>query len=100
MARAIDTPGPWYRIPRPRDEIRRICALKVSNDESFYRVADRALQVHGGLGVMRDTSINKLFQIARNLRIPGGTDEVQRTTIAESLGLRFDTSKTSITSER
>gem|GEM_PF-40499 len=94
VARAIDTPGPWYRIPRPSDEIRRICALKVSNDESFYRVADRALQVHGGAGVMRDTSINKLFQIARNLRIPGGTDEVQRTTIAESLGLRFDTSKT------
>lgn len=95
VARAIDTPGPWHRIPRPADEIRRICALKVSNDESFYRVADRALQVHGGAGVMRDTSINKLFQIARNLRIPGGTDEVQRTTIAESLGLRFDSSKTS-----
>lgn len=100
VARAIDTPGPWYRIPRPADEIRRICALKVSNDESFYRVADRALQVHGGLGVMRDTSVNKLFQIARNLRIPGGTDEVQRTTIAESLGLRFDASKTSATPTR
>lgn len=93
VARAIDTPGPWYRLPRPKDEIRRICALKVSNDESFYRVADRALQIHGGLGVMRDTDINKLFQIARNLRIPGGTDEVQRTTIAETLGLRFGRSK-------
>lgn len=93
VARAIDTPGPWYRLPRPKDEIRKICALKVSNDESFYRVADRALQVHGGLGVMRDTDINKLFQIARNLRIPGGTDEVQRTTIAETLGLRFERSK-------
>jgi len=42
---------------------------------------------------MRNNPINKLFQIARNLRIPGGTDEVQRTTIAETLGLRFDTSK-------
>ena len=93
VARAIDTPGPWYRLPRPKDEIRKICALKVSNDESFYRVADRALQIHGGLGVMRDTDINKLFQIARNLRIPGGTDEVQRTTIAETLGLRFEPSK-------
>ncbi|MDJ0928267.1 MAG: acyl-CoA dehydrogenase family protein [Gammaproteobacteria bacterium] len=93
VARAIDTPGPWYALPRPKDEIRKICALKVSNDESFYRVADRALQIHGGLGVMRDTQINKLFQIARNLRIPGGTDEVQRTTIAETLGLRFDQSK-------
>lgn len=93
VARAIDTPGPWYAIPRPSDEIRRICALKVANDESFYRVADQALQIHGGAGVMRDTAVNKLFQIARNLRIPGGADEVQRTTIAETLGLRFDASK-------
>jgi acyl-CoA dehydrogenase len=93
VARSIDTPGPWYALPRPKDEIRRICALKLSNDESFYRVADRALQLHGGFGVMRNNPINKLFQIARNLRIPGGTDEVQRTTIAETLGLRFEASK-------
>ncbi len=93
VARSIDSPGPWYALPRPKDEIRRICALKLSNDESFYRVADRALQLHGGFGVMRNNPINKLFQIARNLRIPGGTDEVQRTTIAETLGLRFDASK-------
>ena len=90
VARAIDTPGPWWNLPRPSHEVRRICALKLSNDESFYRVADRALQIHGGSGVLRDTDINKLFQIARNLRIPGGTDEVQRTTIAETLGLRFN----------
>ena len=38
---------------------------------------------------MKNTDVNKLFQIARNLRIPGGSDEVQRTTIAETLGLRF-----------
>lgn len=93
VARSIDHPGPWYALPRPKDEIRRICALKLSNDESFYRVADRALQLHGGFGVMRNNPINKLFQIARNLRIPGGTDEVQRTTIAETLGLRFEASK-------
>ncbi len=93
VARAIDDPGPWYRLPRPKDEIRKICALKLSNDESFYRVADHALQIHGGLGVMRNTEVNKLFQIARNLRIPGGADEVQRTTIAETLGLRFEASK-------
>jgi len=93
VARTIDHPGPWYALPRPKDEIRRICALKLSNDESFYRVADRALQLHGGFGVMRNNPVNKLFQIARNLRIPGGTDEVQRTTIAETLGLRFEASK-------
>ncbi len=93
VARSIDSPGPWYALPRPKHEIRRISALKLSNDESFYRVADKALQIHGGFGVLRNNPINKLFQIARNLRIPGGTDEVQRTTIAETLGLKFDASK-------
>ena len=100
VARSIDTPGPWYALPRPKDEIRRISALKLSNDESFYRVADRALQIHGGYGVLRNNPINKLFQIARNLRIPGGTDEVQRTTIAETLGLRFEASKSEPRAQR
>lgn len=87
VARHVDSPGPWYRMPRPSEEIRKISAMKVSCDESFYRVADTALQIHGATGVLRDTEVNKLFQIARNLRIPGGADEVQRTTIAETLGL-------------
>ena len=85
----LDDPGPWWKMPRPPEEIRRVCMVKLANDESFYRVADRALQLHGGAGVMKNSPVNKLFLIARNLRIPGGTDEVQRTTIAETLGLRF-----------
>ena len=40
-------------------------------------------------GVMMNTDINRLLQIARNLRIPDGSDEVQRATIAETIGLRF-----------
>ena len=85
----IDNPGPWWKMPRPKEEIRDVCMMKLVNDEAFYRVADRALQIHGGAGVLKDSEVNKLFQIARNLRIPGGSDEVQRTTIAETLGLRF-----------
>ena len=85
----MDTPGPWWKMPRPKEEIREVCTMKLVNDESFYRIADKALQIHGGVGVLKNTDINKLFQIARNLRIPGGSDEVQRTTIAETLGLRF-----------
>lgn len=84
----IDAAGPWWKTRRSPEEIRKIAMIKLANDESFYRVADRALQLHGGAGVMKDSEINKLFLVARNLRIPGGTDEVQRTTIAETLGLR------------
>lgn len=85
----MDNPGPWWKMPRPKGEIRDVCTMKLVNDEAFYRVADRAVQIHGGGGVMKNSDINKLFQIARNLRIPGGSAEVQRTTIAETLGLRF-----------
>ena len=85
--RDIESFGPWWKTERTPEEIRLFATMKIVNDEAFYRVADRALQLHGAAGVMKDTVVNKLFQIARNLRIPGGTDESQRNTIAESLGL-------------
>ena len=85
---AIEASGPWWGTRRSPEDIRNIALIKLANDESFFRVADRAVQLHGGAGILKDTTINKLFQLARNLRIPGGTDEVQRTTIAETLGLR------------
>lgn len=84
----VEASGPWWSTKRSPDDIRNIALIKLANDESFYRIADRAVQLHGGAGVMKDTAIDKLFLLARNLRIPGGTDEVQRTTIAETLGLR------------
>lgn len=87
-AAALDDPGPWWGA-RSKDDIRKLALVKLSNDEAFYRIADRAVQLHGGAGMMKDNPVNKLFMIARNLRVPGGSDEVQRTTIAETLGLRF-----------
>ena len=85
--RDIEKFGPWWDTNRPQEQIRLFALMKIVNDESFYRVADKALQLHGAAGIMKDTVVNKLFQIARNLRIPGGTDESQRNTIAETLGL-------------
>lgn len=87
-ARALDDPGPWWKA-MSKEDIRQVCLVKLGNDEAFYRTADRAVQVFGGAGMMRDNPVNKLFLIARNLRVPGGADEVQRTTIAETLGLKF-----------
>ncbi len=86
-AGAIDTPGPWWKMPRPKEEIRQICMVKLFNDEAFHRIADRAVQLHGGAGMMKDSPVNKIALIARNLRVPGGSDEVQRSTIAQTLGL-------------
>ncbi|MBM3677741.1 MAG: acyl-CoA dehydrogenase [Actinobacteria bacterium] len=85
VAAEIDDPGPWWKMPRPAEEIRKICLVKLVNDEAFHRVADRAVQLHGGAGMMKDNPVNKIALIARNLRVPGGSDEVQRSTIAGTL---------------
>lgn len=85
--RQIDTPGPWWKVPQTTENIRAISLIKLANDEAFFRIADRAVQIYGGSGLMKNNEINRLFLIARNLRVPGGSDEVQRTTIAETLGL-------------
>ena len=67
--------------------IKIVCALKVFCDEALYRVSDRAVQIHGAYGLTKEAGIEKIFRIARNLRIPGGTDEIQRVNIAKALGL-------------
>jgi alkylation response protein AidB-like acyl-CoA dehydrogenase len=43
------------------------------------------VQVHGASGLTRNGVEEKLFRIARNLRIPAGTVEIQRNAIARSL---------------
>jgi alkylation response protein AidB-like acyl-CoA dehydrogenase len=85
---AIEALGPWWSAKRSPEDIRNIALIKLAGDESYYRITDRAGQLHGGAGIMKDTAINKLFLLERNLHISGGTDEVQRTTIFETLGLR------------
>jgi acyl-CoA dehydrogenase len=80
----LDSLGP-FDVPLHPDAVRLISLIALVNDEAFYRVADRALQVHGASGLTRNGIEEKLFRIARNLRIPAGTVEIQRNTIARSL---------------
>lgn len=66
-------------------ERRDLSTLKTWCDEALMRIADRAIQVHGGRGLLAATGLERIFRVARNLRIPAGTTEVQRAMIAESL---------------
>jgi alkylation response protein AidB-like acyl-CoA dehydrogenase len=67
------------------EERRDLSTLKTWCDEALMRIADRAIQVHGGRGLLATTGLERIFRVARNLRIPAGTTEVQRAMIAESL---------------
>jgi alkylation response protein AidB-like acyl-CoA dehydrogenase len=66
-------------------ERRDLSTLKTWCDEALMRISDRAIQVHGGRGLLSATGIERIFRVARNLRIPAGTTEIQRAMIAESL---------------
>ena len=69
-------------------ESRRLAAsCKVVATETLSRVADRAIQVFGGGGVITEMGIERYYRDARAMRIYEGTSEVLRTAIAKWLGL-------------
>jgi acyl-CoA dehydrogenase len=59
--------------------------VKVYASEMAGRVVDRVLQIHGGMGYMKDSPVERAYRDARILRIYEGTSEVQRMIIAEDL---------------
>ncbi len=62
------------------------CSMaKLYASEMAGRVADRAVQVFGGRGYMRENVAERLFRELRVERIWEGTSEVQRTIIADQL---------------
>jgi alkylation response protein AidB-like acyl-CoA dehydrogenase len=72
-ARAVDT-GSTARI--------EIGIIKVRGAKLLHDVIDRALQVHGALGLTADTPLDAMYRRARYARIYDGPDEVHRYTLA------------------
>ena len=58
---------------------------KVSVSEALYRVADRCVQILGGMGVTEDTPVQQIFRDIRAFRIYDGPSEVHRWSIAKRL---------------
>jgi acyl-CoA dehydrogenase len=53
--------------------------------EMVGRVADRAVQVHGGAGYMRGTAVERFYRDARLFRIYEGTSQIQQVVIARGV---------------
>jgi acyl-CoA dehydrogenase len=60
-----------------------MCKLFAS--EMVGRVADRAVQIHGGSGVIRGAIVERMYRDVRHYRIGEGASEIQRMLIARSL---------------
>ena len=67
------------------DRITREAALaKMVATEAAQRVVDRALQLHGGAGVVKGNKIEELYRDVRALRIYEGSTEIQKIIIARA----------------
>ncbi len=60
-----------------------ICKLACS--EMVGRVADRAVQIHGGMGLVRGFPVERFYRDIRHYRVGEGASEVQRMLIARDL---------------
>ncbi|ACG78933.1 acyl-CoA dehydrogenase [Phenylobacterium zucineum HLK1] len=53
--------------------------------EMVGRIADRAVQIHGGAGYMRDTPVERFYRDVRLFRIYEGTTQIQQLVIAREM---------------
>jgi len=62
-----------------------IAMIKVFGAKVLHDVVDRAIQVHGAMGVTSDTPLEKMYREARYARIYDGPDEVHTATVAKRI---------------
>ena len=68
------------------DDVRMLASCcKLFATEMVGRVADRAVQIHGGAGYMEEYAVARFYRDVRLLRIYEGTSEIQKTIIAREL---------------
>ena len=67
--------------------IREVSMAKIAATEADVKVADRALQIHGGYGYMMEYPIQRAWRDARLGPIGAGTNEIMREIIARELDL-------------
>lgn len=80
------------RLERGEAALAELSMVKWHCTEAAHRVFDRAMQVHGAMGLTNELRLEAGFRFTRTMRIPDGTTEIQRRTVARDLlknGLRF-----------
>ncbi len=65
--------------------LRAASEAKLFASELASRVTNQAIQIHGGLGFMKETEVERFFRDAKLCEIGEGTSEIQRKIIAKTL---------------
>lgn len=85
MARLLTYRLAW-KIDQGSTDFRRDASMaKVQATEMIQRVVDRAIQLHGAMGVSKELPLEYIYRIVRFYRIVEGASEIHRLTIARDL---------------
>ncbi|TWI54685.1 acyl-CoA dehydrogenase family protein [Halalkalibacter nanhaiisediminis] len=88
-ARLMTLQAAWL-LDQGSEARKEISLIKFFGAKVLHDVIDRAIQVHGALGVTGDTPLEGFYREARTARIYDGPDEVHRFVVARTLIKAFE----------
>lgn len=74
-----------WRLDSGHAATAQVSMVKAFSTEMLGRVMDRSIQIHGGMGLTNELRLEEGYRFARVMRIPDGTGEIQRRTVARQL---------------
>lgn len=101
MALQIETLRTFtYRVAWMVDQnmkiIKEAAMAKLLGSEVYNKVADLAVQIHGGIGYIKDYPIERYYRDARITKIYEGTSEIQRNIIAAQIHKEYMKSSSTV----
>jgi acyl-CoA dehydrogenase len=76
-------------IDEGKKAIKEASMAKLFATEVYNRVADKAVQIHGGIGYIAEYPVERFYRDARITKIYEGTSEIQKMVIARNLLSEF-----------
>jgi alkylation response protein AidB-like acyl-CoA dehydrogenase len=84
-ARLLVYQAAWAHDSGNADAKQKSSMAKLYATEAAQRIVDQALQIHGGVGLITGSIMERLYRDVRALRIYEGTSEIQKLVIARGL---------------
>jgi acyl-CoA dehydrogenase len=92
MAMRISATQAWlealaWRIEQGENAVAEIAMLKNQATQTMAFCASEAVQIHGGMGFMRGTKVERIYREVKVNAIGGGAEEIMKELAARQLGL-------------
>src|ERR1700722_19244268 len=76
-----------WRVEQGENPVAEICMLKNQATRTMAFCASEAVQIHGGMGFMRGTKVERIYREVKVNAIGGGAEEIMKELAARPMGL-------------